>query len=97
MKKDFKVHEFTVSQHYLSALINGDESGLDKSDRDLIADFLSQFEGSTSVGLAEVEDHETGEMVEQIDPEFRSCQVSGLKSDCFVISVLEFTRTGGVV
>jgi hypothetical protein len=96
VSQDFKTYEFTVSQHYLSALINGDESGLDKSDRALIADFLGQFEGSTSVCLAEVEDYQTGEKVEQIDPEFRRCQISGLKSDCFVVSVLEFTKTGGV-
>ena len=69
----FKSIEYVVASHYLSALINGDYSGLDDDECGHVDDFNNQVTDQGEFSHYDTEG-------EQID--FAECEISGLMADC---------------
>lgn len=68
-----------IATHYLSALINGDVSGLEANDEYLLEQFVGQYHGCRFDVLAE----EFGEM----DTYFTTCDVCGKYAMCAKVNV----------
>lgn len=66
---------FNIGQHYMSAFINSDESGLEKEDVDLINEFISTHGPEVHVYMPEG------------SPHFTKCDVSGLYDTCYECEV----------
>ena len=69
-----KIIEYTISKHYLSALINGDYTGLELGDN---VEFDSWLESVSDHAAHWDYDSET-----LANTWFTRCEVSGLYSDC---------------
>ncbi len=66
-------YEFNIGSHFVSALINGDYSGLNDQESHLLDTFVVW-----------VGDHESVDVVDG-EPSFNICAVSGLHGDCFSV------------
>jgi len=73
--------EFDISEHLISALINGDYSGLDNDEEKLLSDFVSQYSDYKNATWD----------VESEEGHFIDCDVTGLFSNCFDVK-LHFTN-----
>ena len=73
--------EFTISEHLISALINGDFSGLNSEEKKLLNDFVSQYSDykNATFDVTSEEGH------------FIDCDVTGLFSNCYDVK-LHFTN-----
>jgi len=86
MKNQIEYYDFIISQHFLSALINGDFSGLSDSDnKDLL-----KFESKKQEFLPENFSHGHWSYDSEEEPSFRRCQITGLLSDCIEIEYIAF-------
>lgn len=67
----FEQYDYTIGTHYISAIINGDTSGLNDDEEQMLNDFLScdVFQN----GHWAVPDN---------DESFSRCDISGLMGDC---------------
>ena len=74
MKLDY--FEYRIASHYLSALVNGDHSGLDDSEEVLFTEWLD------AVNLKE---NGTWHIHECEEVNFTQCEVSGLDADCAIV------------
>lgn len=74
--------KYTISEHLLSAIVNGDYSGLDNDEENELNRFLS---------TANQYENATWDMPEHEDPHFAFCDVTGLRANCFDVK-LHFTR-----
>ena len=69
----FDQYEYSICGHYLSAIINGDTSGLSDNDEKDLDSFLHH-----------VEAHGNGHWsVDSEEPSFQEDEVSGLMADCY--------------
>lgn len=66
----FDSYTYTISAHFLSAIINGDETGLDDDESDSLSDFLSNLPASNG--------HWDCDDADSFD--FARCDVMGLMS-----------------
>ena len=67
--------QYAIAEHYLCALINGDDSGMEPTD----IDELNAFERKLPAGYTlDVADDEA---------EFSRCEVSGYMANCVSVSV----------
>ena len=83
-KQKWDIYEFTVAGHYLSALINGDISGLDNDDEKALRLFEER-------AVAKAKEDGAIHWHWSIDTEcgnFAKCEVSGLWADVFDISLV---------
>ena len=70
---EFEQYEYTICGHYLSAIINGDYSGLEDSEEAELNEFLDS-----------VSEHGNGHWsVDSEEPDFCTDEVSGLMADCY--------------
>lgn len=67
----FNSEEFTIAEHYLSALINGDYSGMDDAEE---SDFDSWLQSAQNGRL--------GHWDCATESNFMRCDVTGLRADC---------------
>lgn len=74
IESESRITEYTISEHFLSALFNGDESGLDDSEGKALNSWLNSFNHNN--GHWSYDDQES---------EFKRCEVTGLMSDCVVV------------
>lgn len=70
----FDYYEFTIADHYLSALINGDHSGLSESEECTFTDWLE----STDRRITHWDVTDDSE-------NFTRCDVSGLSAQCATV------------
>jgi hypothetical protein len=78
-------YSYTVADHYLSALINGDDSGMTDAE---IAE-LKQFEESAHAHAARegfTQWHWSTESDEE--PSFQECDVSGMRANCVELTLV---------
>jgi len=73
--------QFNISEHLISALINGDYSGLNSEEEKLLNDFVSQYSDYKNA---------TWDVVSQ-EGNFIDCDVTGLFSTCYDVK-LHFTN-----
>ena len=74
-------YEYDIAKHYLSAIVNGDYSGLDASDADLLNTFLDD----TPQGCWEFpEEEQYGN--------FKRCDVCGLMADCVNATLYPYNK-----
>ena len=69
--------EYTIGEHFMSALINGDLSGLEPDDESLFTQWLETESFNESEGNWW---HDS-----EADSEFADCEITGLSSDCVTI------------
>lgn len=87
----FDHYEYKIADHYLSALINGDESGLEDDDAEQLNNWIETAENDAKQSgvlhwhWADMED--TGE-------DYGRCAVSGLFAMCCTVRLM-FTCEGG--
>ena len=67
----------TVSSYYLSALINGDYSGLEQAESDLIDNWLNNFKCCSI----------TINVIEGSEQEFCQCEISGLRGQTLDVEI----------
>ena len=67
-------YEYTISEHFLSAVINNDYSGLDDSEHELLEQWLD--DNSIRSGHWSVENEER---------DFAKCEIINLMSNCVTI------------
>lgn len=67
------ITEYTICQHFLPALINGDESGLEQEDVDALAAWMAREEFDLRVGHFDTDSDE--------ESSFALCDVTGLRGD----------------
>ena len=72
MTTKFEQYEYNICGIYLSALINGDHSGLENMDEDLLRDFLDSEVGRLGGHWS----------VDSEEPGFCTDDISGLLADC---------------
>lgn len=70
MNTNFERITLTVSEHLLSAFINGDESGLDQGDVDSISEFLAGYKQCHAI------------CPDDLDVSFERCEITGMMSNC---------------
>ena len=73
--------EFTISEHLISALINGDYSGLNDEEGKLLDSFVIQYKDYKNA---------TFDVVSE-EAHFIDCDVTGLFSNCYDVK-LHFTN-----
>ncbi len=71
---EFEIYEYSLCGHYLSALINGDTSGLDESEETELSEFESDVTVKLGNGHWDVIDEEGS---------FARDDISGLMADCY--------------
>lgn len=76
MPKSIETEEYTIGSHFLPALINGDITGLDDEDEELLAAFTFEAVGFRDGHWSVPEDAE---------PEFAMCEITGFMSECQTI------------
>jgi len=71
--------ERTISGHFLSYLINGDDSGLDETEKTEFDDFMTHYnlDGLTCDVLGD-------------ESNFEQCDVTGLYSDCYTVNFYKY-------
>jgi antirestriction protein len=89
MPKQVNTTEFTIGSHFLPALINGDDSGLnDKEtvDLDIFDRFIraNQGQGHWSVP-------------DDAEPEFAICEIDDIMSDCLTIEYVTITESYAMI
>ena len=70
----FDSYTYTISAHLLSAIINGDETGLDDDESDSLSDFLANLPAPNGHWDCDDADYS----------DFGRCEVMGLMSDVVV-------------
>jgi hypothetical protein len=73
-------YDFNVSEHFFSAIINGDYSGLNDEEENLLNRFLS-FANTVDNPSWQIDDIETQ------DSHFIDCDVTGLFSNCYNVKL----------
>lgn len=73
---------YTVSQNYLSAIVNNDYSGVEDDEH---LEELYQLVEDIGTGIIDIPEEE--------EPSFERCDVSGLFSDCITITIFDFVKT----
>lgn len=76
----FKTTKYSVGQHFLSALINGDTTGLEASEE--LA--LDRFVREETNGIAH---HWDFPFAVDYSASFERCEVTGLMSDCATVTL----------
>jgi len=66
---------YTICTHYISALVNGDYSGLDDDDTRLVNDWVDSLPDYHTIQCSESE------------PDFRRDDISGLMADCIDVYI----------
>ena len=66
-------YQFNIGSHFVSALINGDYSGLNDQEGHLLDTFVTWVGDHLSVDVLDGE------------PSFNRCDVSGLQGDCLPV------------
>ena len=75
--------EYTIAEHYLSYIINGDDSGLEPEEIEQVDDFLAHEQiGSWLIDLPDTEE----------GGQFARCEICGLYANCYTITA---TNLGG--
>jgi hypothetical protein len=74
VRKTMNHYEYTISEHFLSAVINNDYSGLDDSEHELLEQWLD--DNSIRSGHWSVENEER---------DFAKCEIINLMSNCVTI------------
>jgi hypothetical protein len=72
-----RIIEYTISKHYLPALINGDYTGLDELDKHEFSGWLRSVQDFAA--------HWAVDWEELDNTRYARCEVSGLYSDCSTI------------
>lgn len=84
--------EHTVCQHYMSALINGDWSGLDEDEAELLREFVEgAVESARDQGAASW----TWTYDSDEEASFQTDDVSGLMGDCVGVCLLCWVHEDG--
>ena len=71
-------YEYTIGSHFLSAIINGDCSGLEDSEERQLDDFLANLPFVAVGGTWKVQESTN---------DFARCEVTDLHSDCETVSL----------
>ena len=71
-------YEFTISETFLSAIFNGDESGLDDWESRVLGQFLECLPSEAVGGVWEIADDE-------FEAHFERCEITHLHSNCVTI------------
>lgn len=78
---------YNVGTHYLSALINGDYSGLADEEAAALDEFAEQVQHDAPEGF------EFGHFsAPDCDPEFKTCEVSGLMADTLPLDAIYWAK-----
>jgi hypothetical protein len=78
--------DLQIAGHFLTALMYGDETGLNADDKQQLTEFLESFDGSIDVCLKTTDDDGN-----EIEPEsfFGRCAICKLKADVYDVIVIE--------
>ena len=74
------IDTISIAGHYLSALINGDYSGLSESDENDLDNWFKEYKDSGATYIFDVDSE---------DADFTTDCVTGLKADCYTVQVFE--------
>lgn len=78
---------FTVSTHYLSALINSDYSGLETHEMGIVEDFYNDIHSQAPEGF------EWGHLSVSNDyPELDTCEICDLLADCVTVTAIYWNK-----
>ena len=75
---NFSRHDYTISGHFLSALINGDYSGLEENDEIALKLFTDNAYNTHGLGFWDTNPSE--------EPDFMRCEVIDLLSNCHTVT-----------
>ena len=81
-------YEYTIAGHYLPALINGDDSGLEERECEILQTFINNLPEQAKAGHWAYDNDENGE-------DFTICDVCGLYAGCYNVRLM-FKKTGAV-
>jgi hypothetical protein len=70
-------YEYTIAGHYLTAIVNGDYSGLSDEEENDLNRFLSEANNL---------DNATWDLPED-EPHFAICEICGLHADCYTVKL----------
>jgi hypothetical protein len=73
--------QFTISEHLVSAIINGDNSGLNDVEEKELDNFLAQYSAYKNATWG----------IDSVNPHFIDCDVTGLFSNCYDVK-MHFTN-----
>jgi len=74
-------YDYTIAGHYLPALINGDESGLEERECKMLQTFIDNLPEQAKAGHWAYDSDENGE-------DFTTCEVCGLYAGCFNVRLM---------
>lgn len=77
---NFSRHDYTMSEHFLSALINGDYSGLEDDDETALKIFTDNAFSTHGLGFWDTNPDN--------QPDFTRCEVTDLLANCFTVTYL---------
>lgn len=77
---NFDRHDYTMSEHFLSALINDDYTGLEDSEENELNKFLEHVYSAHGLGFWDMNPAE--------QPDFTRCEVTDLHADCINVQYL---------
>jgi hypothetical protein len=85
MSKQVNTTEFTIGSHFLPALINGDDSGLNAEETIDLDDFDRFIRATQGQGHWSVP--------EDAEPEFAICEIDDIGSNCLTIEYITITES----
>lgn len=74
-------YEYTIAGHYLPALINGDESGLEERECKMLQTFTDNLPEQAKAGHWAYDNDDNGE-------DFTTCDVCGLYAGCYNVRLM---------
>jgi hypothetical protein len=77
-------YEYKIAKHFVSALINGDESGLTDEESKQLSDWEQSLPNHYYIKAPQ---HKVFAVAEDDDTDFAECEVCGLFADCTTLTV----------
>lgn len=83
----FEQYTFTVSKHFLPAIINGDDTGLDDSDSVQLEVFMGVTLASCAMHGMKIINHHWADDSDD-DTNFARCEITNLMADCTTLRLM---------